>query len=50
MIFTEPFIAEMEYIFSSYPEYNIEAEDDILEAAGHLTGVSDPPPPLVSMT
>ena len=37
-------------IFSSYPEYNIEAKDDILEAAGHLTGVSDPPPPLVSMT
>ena len=29
-----------------YPEDDVEAKDDILEAAGDLAGVPDPPPPL----
>ena len=36
--------------WSYYPENDIEAKDDIFEAAGDLACVSDPPPPLVSMT
>ena len=31
----------------THPKDDVESEDDIFEAAGHLTGVSDPPPPLV---
>ena len=29
------------------PEDDVEPEDDIFETAGHLTGVPDPPPPLL---
>ena len=31
----------------THPKDDIESEDDIFEATGHLTGVPDPPPPLL---
>ena len=34
-------------IQETHPKDDVESEDDIFEAAGHLTGVPDPPPPLL---
>ena len=31
----------------THPKDDVESEDDIFEATGHLTGVPDPPPPLL---
>ena len=31
----------------THPKDDIESEDDIFEATGHLTSVPDPPPPLL---
>jgi len=36
-----------QYSQSQEPEDNVEAKDDIFEAAGDLTCVPDPPPPLL---
>ena len=31
----------------THPKDDVESEDDIFEATGHLTGVPDPPSPLL---
>ena len=31
----------------THPKDDVESEDDIFEATGHLTGVPNPPPPLL---